>query len=222
MEHRICRKFVTGLSAFVRRGSNKSASAPYLESMIERRTTVPSLLLAALLASGTAGAAEPSDQGPYAPYAFLIGQWDVVPESGGPAVARSVLRWGPKRSYIWYETSLMQGETETPHFEGMLVWNPLRKNLDMLLTLDLEGGGRMQEQGTVSIGADGTVVREITAYSAGVAGSGSTGTIGHFRQTFKASGPDRIRTSVLRKSGQGYVATFPGSDRLAMIRRKEA
>jgi hypothetical protein len=179
------------------------------------------LLLAAVL-SGKGARAEASKKGPYAPYAFLIGRWDVAPEGGGFAVARSSFRWGPKQSYIWYATSLLAGDQEQPHFEGMLLWNPVRKNLDMLLALDLEGGGRVQEQGSISIRADGTVGREITAYSAGTGKDGAPGTTSRFRQTFKPTGPDRILTNVMRKSAQGWVATFPGSDRLVMTRRKES
>jgi hypothetical protein len=172
--------------------------------------------------AGIGARADASNGGPYAPYAFLIGQWDVAAEGGGPAVARSLFRWGPKQSYIWYATSLLSGGEEEPHFEGMLLWNPVRKNLDMLLALDLEGGGRVQEQGSISIRPDGTVVREITAYSAGPGKDDTPGTTTRFRQTFKATGPDRILTSVMRKSAQGWVVTFPGSDRLVMTRRRDS
>ena len=161
---------------------------------------------------------------PYAPYRFLIGKWDIAPESGGAPIARALFRWGPNQSYIWYGGSLLVKGVEVPHFEGLLLWNGVRKNLDMLLALDLDGG-LVQEQGVMSIQSDGTVVREITAfYSEGeqpigqpVAGAG--GAKARFRQTFKKAGPDRIRTSVMRESGKGWVATFPGSDRLVMTRQ---
>jgi hypothetical protein len=61
----------------------------------------------------------------YAPYRFLVGVWNVGPESGAAAAVARV-RWGP-------------GE------------------------FDL-AGGRVQEQGTVSVQPDGTVLREITAF----------------------------------------------------------
>ena len=180
-----------------------------------------------LLAVGGAGRADAPANSPYAPYRFLIGTWDVAPEIGGAPLARALFRWGPNHSYIWYSGSLLVKGVEVPHFEGLLLWNGVRKNLDMLLALDLDGG-RVQEQGVVSIEADGTVVREITAfYSEGeqpigqpVAGTG--GAKAHFRQTFQAAGPDRIRTTVMRESGKGWVATFPGSDHLVMIRRSKA
>jgi hypothetical protein len=106
----------------------------------------------------------------------------------------------------------MQKGVAQPHFEGILVWNGVRRNLDMLLSLDLNGG-RIQEQGTISIAPDGTVTREVTAYySEGVQPIGQ-------RQTFKSAGRDRIITSVMREAKGGWVATFPGSERLVMTRK---
>jgi hypothetical protein len=178
------------------------------------------LILAATAAA--LGGVVPFD--PYAPYAFLIGEWDVSAQVGGPPVAGALFRWGPGRSYIWYVGSLFTGGAQRPHFEGMLLWNGVHRNLDMLLALDLEGG-RIQEQGVMSVEFDGTVVREITAfYSEGaqpigqpVAGPG--GVTARFRQTFKSMGRDRILTTVLRESERGWTATFPGSDHLVMTRR---
>lgn len=160
--------------------------------------------------TATAAEADSLQPGPYAPYAFLIGEWNVGPENAQAAfVAR--FRWGPNQSYIWHSVSLLRDGTEVPHFEGMLVWNAAHRNLDMLLALGLSGGGA-QEQGTVSIDSDGAVVRNITAY-------GSDGARAHFRQTFKSIGPDTIVTSVMRETREGWVASFPGSERLLMKRR---
>lgn len=164
---------------------------------------------------------------PYTPYRFLIGKWDIAPESGGAPIARALFRWGPNQSYIWYRGSLLVKGVEVPHFEGLLLWNGVRKNLDMLLALDLDGG-LVQEQGVMSIESDGTVVREITAfYSEGtrpigqpMAGTG--GAKARFRQTFRAAGSNRILTTVMRQLGKGWVATFPGSDRLVMTRQPGA
>lgn len=165
---------------------------------------------------------------PYAPYEFLIGDWDVGPEGAKPGlVAR--FRWGPNQSYVQYSASLMVNGVEQPHLEGVLMWNGVSKNLDMLLMLDLEGG-RVQERGVVSIGPDGTVVRDITAsYSEGVrlpprgeVVAGPAGATVHFRHTFKAAGPDRILTALLREADGAWVPTFPGSDRLVMKRRETA
>jgi hypothetical protein len=106
----------------------------------------------------------------------------------------------------------------------MLLWNGVRQNLDMLVTLDLVGGSA-QEQGTVSIQNDGSVLRDITAtYSEGMRLQEGTlvgpgGTTRQFRQTFRAAGADRIETILTRKEGGRWVPTFPGSDRLVMVRR---
>ena len=192
-----------------------------------RRIAMLALMLTAL-SSQAAPATESAERGPYAPYAFLIGDWLVAPESGGPAGTVVSFRWGPGHSYLWYSASLLVGGAERPHFEGILMWNGVHRNLDMLMSLDLDGG-RVQEQGTVSIAADGTVVREITAYYSEGVGmittgkrAGPEGGVAHFRQTFKAQTADRVLTSLLRESDAGWVPTFPGSDRLAMIRREKS
>lgn len=158
----------------------------------------------------------------YAPYEFMIGEW-AIQEEGAPPAAVTRLKWGPNRSYIWISTDLLIGGKEMPHYEGMLVWNGVRKNLDMLLTLD-PAGGRVQEQGTVSIAADGTVVRTITAYySHGVTapdGSkvGPAGLAVPFEQRFRLAAPGRIETSMMRRTATGWVPTFPGSDQVWMVR----
>jgi hypothetical protein len=130
---------------------------------------------------------------------------------------------GPNRSYIWYAVALLTDGREEPHLEGMLVWNGVHKNLDVLFVMDLKSG-RVQEQGTMSVQADGSLVRNITAvYSPGVQAMtgnvGSAGATARFRQTYKQIGPDEIQTSAMRETERGWVATFPGSDRLLMIRR---
>lgn len=162
---------------------------------------------------------------PYGPYEFLIGEWDVGPSQGGPRIATARFRWGPNRAYIWYAGGFMVNGVERPHFEGLLIWNGASKRLDMLLSMDLDHG-LVQEQGTVSIRPDDTVVRDVTAtYSEGVRPigqpvAGPGGATARFRQTFKASGPDKILTMVMRQADQGWVATFPGSDDLVMTRHR--
>jgi hypothetical protein len=43
----------------------------------------------------------------------------------------------------------------------------------------------------------------------------------HFRQTFKPDGPDKLITSVMRETNdKSWVATFPGSERLIMVRKQ--
>jgi hypothetical protein len=171
---------------------------------------------------GTASAASSNSQ--YAPYTFLIGTWDVVPQGSGAPVAVQRFTWGPNQSYIWSAGSLMMNGKEQPHFEGMLVWNGVHKNLDMLLAVDLQSG-RAAEQGTLSLAGDGTIVREINGiFSEGVQPMGGTavgpaGAIEHFRQTYQQQGPDTVITSVMHQTDKGWVPTFPGSDRLIMKRR---
>src|SRR3954468_24571755 len=92
----------------------------------------------------------------FAPYEFLIGEWDVKAADNSPAVAIIRVKWGPNRSYIWYTSTLVFGGQEMPHLEGMLVWNGVHKNLDMLFCMDLKTG-KVQEQGTMSVGSNGTI-----------------------------------------------------------------
>jgi hypothetical protein len=168
-----------------------------------------------------------STDGVYAQYEGLIGTWDMTAPEGGRPIAVQRFSWGPGRSYIWYASSFIGPDgKEEPHFEGMLVWNGVHKNLDMLLTMDLKSG-RAQEQGTFSVAPDGTIMREITGvYSEGVtpigeAQVGPNGMSKHFRQTFKPDGPDKLITSVMRETNdRSWVATFPGSERLVMVRKQ--
>jgi hypothetical protein len=160
---------------------------------------------------------------PFGPFEFLIGEWDVKSDADGAPMAVQRVRWGPNRSYIWYAVALLSDGREEPHLEGMLVWNGVHKNLDMLFVMDLNSG-RVQEQGTMSVETDGTLVRNITVvYSRGVEAVtgpvGSAGATAPFRQTYKQIDSDKIQTSATRQTERGWVATFPGSDRLLMIRR---
>jgi hypothetical protein len=197
-------------------------------------TAGPTLRAAARVFAGSAAAglvlllapspaAESQRPSHYDPYRFLIGEWNVRPE-GQTTIGIARFRWGPGESSIWHSLSTLSGGVERPHFEGMLTWNGVRKNPDMLLSLDLSGG-RVQEQGIAFVAADGTVVREITAiYSEGAQPigqpkAGPAGATARFRQTFKPAGLDRILTSLTRETRDGWVATFPGSDRAVMSRR---
>jgi hypothetical protein len=183
-----------------------------------------SLLVAIVLAAAAPAA---NATGPYAPYEFLIGDWDVSVAEGPPAmVAR--FSWGPNRSYIRYAASLLTAKGEEPHFEGVLMWNGVAKNLDMLLMLDLSERAAVQERGTLSLAPDGTLVREINAsYSEGatpIGGrkAGANGTTVHFRQTYRRLAPDKIESAAMRETPQGWVPTFPGGDRMIMTRRAAA
>src|SRR6266403_454712 len=188
------------------------------------RTTVKSILIGSLLASfylavftvadgnaqqdqafttqDHAADVEAGPKNPYAPYEFLIGEWDVTSHDGGPALAVQRVHWRSNRSYMWYTGSLIIDGKEVPHFEGVIMWNGVHKNLDMLLSMDLRSG-LVQEHGTLSVEPDGTVVRNVTgvfsegALPLGLPVAGPSGLSARFRQTFKAAGPDKIFTSVM-------------------------
>jgi len=173
------------------------------------------------------GTSEPQPANPFAPYQFLIGRWDVKATDDGPAAAIIRVKWGPNRSYIWYTSNLLIGGREEPHLAGMLVWNAVHNNLDMLFSMDLRSG-RVQEHGTMNVDADGVVVRDITAvYGAGTRAIGlppvgPEGATTHFRETYKRVDANKILTSAMRETDQGWVPTFPGSDHLIMMRRSSA
>ena len=160
----------------------------------------------------------------YAPFAFLVGEWDIKSADSDSVQAVQRVKWGPNRSYLWYSVALVSDGKEEPHLEGMLMWNGVHKNLDMLFAIDLQSG-RSQEQGTISATKDGELVREITAvHSQGVPTTGGKsvgpeGATRQFRQTYRRVGPDKIETAVMRKTDAGWVASFPGSDRWVMTRR---
>jgi hypothetical protein len=157
-------------------------------------------------------------------FEILVGEWDVRATDDGPVAAIIRVRWGPNHSYLWYASSLLFGGGEEPHLEGILVWNAIHKNLDMLFSMDLRSG-KVQEQGTMSVEADGTIVREITAIygegarAMGMPPIGPEGATAQFRETYKKASADKILTSAMRKTETGWVATFPGSDHLVMTRR---
>ena len=145
-----------------------------------------------------------------------------------PTVAAvSRWRWGPGKTYVWYSGALLLDGREEPSWEGMLVWNGVRKSLDFLVVLEPASGHLVQEQGTLHVEPDGTVVREITAfYSEGSAApptwdkaTGADGASARYRQTFKLDGPDRILSAVVRKRNHGWIPNFPGSDHRVMTRR---
>ena len=165
-----------------------------------------------------------ANQNVYAPFEFLIGEWDIKSADSDMVMAVQRVRWGPNRSYMWYAVALLSDGQEEPHLEGMLMWNGVHKNLDMLFAVDLQSG-RTQEQGTISVTKNGELVREITAvHSEGVPTSagktvGPEGATRQFRQTYKRASPDKIETSVMRKTDKGWVASFPGSDHWVMTRK---
>src|SRR5262245_45236469 len=57
----------------------------------------------------------------YAPYEFLIGDWDTGATGAGPAQAVQHFRWGPSRSYLWYSVETLESNGPHLHFEGMVL-----------------------------------------------------------------------------------------------------
>lgn len=167
------------------------------------------------------GAATPADNvrveppapiaDPYTAYEFLIGDWYSRPSGQAGVAIHQNFRWGTRRSSIYYTTSTsLNGAPETVHFEGMLVWNGATHNLDYVIAV--EPGSGVQERGALHVEPDGSVVRDVTMTRA-------NGQVGHFRQTFRRTGPDRVTTSLMRQTATGWEPNFPGSDNIAMTRR---
>ncbi|MEO7654615.1 MAG: hypothetical protein ABIS23_02890 [Sphingomicrobium sp.] len=166
---------------------------------------------------GAAHAPAPAQQTPpaasvaadvYAPFDWLVGDWTA---QAGPGVLREHLTYGPNRSYIRFSVfaSSVNGP-EHLHFEGIAMWNGKTRMLDYLFVV--EPGSGAQENGTIRADADGTIVREVELIT-------PSGKVGTFRQTFRSAGPDRMVTTVMRKTDKGWEPTFPGGERIEMTRR---
>lgn len=147
----------------------------------------------------------------YEPFDPLIGTWIILNKSG-KAIGTAVFKYGPGKSYIWHSVALAMGGTEEPHYEGVLVWNGGHKGLDMLISLDLNGG-RVQEQGRLTRGGNGVFTREIMS-------TGPTGKQQQFRQTYSPEGGEKLATKVMRRTASGWEPTFPGSDQLTYVRKR--
>ena len=96
------------------------------------------------------------------------------------------------------------------------MWNGVTKNLAMLLAMDLQSG-HAAEQGTFSISADGTAVRDLKGvFSEGTQPIGESPVgpniaIEHFRQTYKMQTADTILTSVMHETASGWVQHSPAA-----------
>jgi hypothetical protein len=161
----------------------------------------------AIAAAGAATAATMED--PYAPLAPLIGEWNVGPEGGAPAFVER-FSWGPGNAYVWVKVALIrpQGD-EHLHFEGMVIWNAATLRFDYLFAV--EPGSRIQEQGEFWVDGNGDIVRDVVLTAA-------DGKTARFKQTFRRLDVDRVATSLLRETTEGWSPTFPGSDKLVMVR----
>jgi len=154
-----------------------------------------------------AAPSNPRAEDPYAPFAFLIGEWDT------PGGIRQSIRWGPQKSYLWYAVYVRPpgASGEELHQEGLMTFNGKDRDLDFLFVHD--PGSLNQEQGKVHAEADGSIVRETTAIYA-------DGSVSHFRQTWRSTGENTALTSLLREDADGrWVPNFPGAEKLEMTRR---
>lgn len=157
------------------------------------------------LAQQTGSPAAAAATGPYAPYDWLIGDWQA---EGG---LRELITYGTKGSYIRFQAFFpTKDEPQHLHFEGIALWNAKTRMLDYLFAV--EPGSGVQENGTFRVEADGTIIREVELIDA----SGKAGT---FRQTFRQTGRDSAITSVMRKTATGWEPTFPGGEKIELTRR---
>ena len=150
----------------------------------------------------------------YAPYAFLIGDWDSnVPLSRPFAIVQSY-HWGAQHAFIEASASVRHpGQADDLHFSGILTWNQARQNLDFLFMHEPGTGG--QEAGSVHVDADGAIVREITETT-------GQGVVRHGRQTFRRISDGRLVTSMTHQNADGsWAPNFPGADNVVMVRRPD-
>lgn len=137
----------------------------------------------------------------YAPYEFLIGDW-YSKIAGQDMVIHQQFKWGPGQSYIMYASYLVQpGKPEQLHFEGMMVWDGKTKGLDFLFAL--QPGSGAHEKGTVTIQADGSILREIAM-------TAPDGDIDNFRQTFRKAAGGKVVTSMMEQTDTGWKLEPPG------------
>jgi hypothetical protein len=188
------------------------------------RARIANAALTLLVITPLCAAETGTPESPYAPYAFLIGEWDVTPEAGGPTTAVVSYRWGPNQSYIFNSVSELRNGVPTPHLEGIMVYNPITRKLETLVEIDLIKG-QVLEKGSFTLQHEGHVVREVSVYPPRGAKMGQgalvskDGVIGPFREGFQLVNPDLLLTQIMHKSKTGWEPNFPGSDHLAMRRR---
>lgn len=146
----------------------------------------------------------------YAALAPLIGEWHVGPEGGATAFIQR-FTWGPKEAYVWTQVVLVLASGEEHlHFEGPILWNGATKRYDYLFAV--EPGSLVQERGEMYATGGGEIVRDVVLTAA-------DGTTSRFRQTFHPMDDGRFVTTLMRQTADGWVPTFPGSERLIMVRR---
>jgi len=97
------------------------------------------------------------------------------------------------------------------HFERLVIWNAATRRFDYLFAV--APGSLTQERGEFHVAANGAIVRDVVL-------TGPDGSIGNFRQTFRALADGRFETTLMRETPDGWKPTFPGSDLLTMAPRK--
>ena len=164
-------------------------------------------LTIAVLALSVSGVARAEEKALLDP---LIGEWNVSPQGGTTAFIER-FSFGPERAYVWVAVTLIRpAGDEHLHFEGLAAWNAATKRFDYLFAV--EPGSGVQERGEFYADADGSIVRDVLL----TASDGSTAV---FRQTFRDLRDGRFETALMRKTPDGWAPTFPGSERLVMVRR---
>jgi len=135
---------------------------------------------------------------PYKPYEFLIGDW-YSKLSGQDITIHQQFKWGPHKSYIVYASYMAPaGKPEQLHFEGIMVWNGKSKALDFLFAL--QPGSGAQEKGTVTVQADGSVVRDVQL-------TDDDGDRDHFRQTFRMLDGGKVATGIMEETPGGWKSS---------------
>ena len=163
-----------------------------------------------------AAAAFASEQGAvpeaYEALAPLIGEWAVGPPGAAPAFVEK-FSWGASGSYVWVTVVLLRAPgDEHLHLEGLVVFNAATKRYDYVFVV--EPGSLAQERGEFRVEADGTIIRDVVLTAA-------DGKTSDFRQTFRRLEEGKFQTTLMRRSADGWSPSFPGSDKLLMVRRSD-
>jgi hypothetical protein len=123
----------------------------------------------------------------------------------------SNVSWGTGRAYVWLSVAFMQGSVTNTCTSRPIVMNAASQRYDYLFVV--EPGSLVQEKGEIYAIDGGVIVRDVLLTAA----DGSTS---RFRQTFRALDGSRMETSLMRQTTDGWVPTFPRSERLIMKRRE--
>jgi hypothetical protein len=114
------------------------------------RARIANAALTLLIITPLCAAETDTPESPYAPYAFLIGEWDVTPEAGGPTAAVVSYRWGPNQSYIFNSVSELRNGVPMPHLKGIMIYTRITRMLETLVEIDLIKG-HVLEKGSFTL-----------------------------------------------------------------------